>query len=352
MMPLEWRDTLVSPNIPIRAAMAQLGRCRQHILLVVDANGCLMGTMTDGDFRRAILAGTNLDEPVMRIMNTTPRTVGPDASRAAVAALMQRAAVQAVPVVTGDQRVIGLMRLESLVAGEERRANWTLILAGGLGQRLRPLTETVPKPMLPVGGRPILETIIEQLAAHGLGNIYLSVNYKAEMIKNHFGDGSRFGVDIRYLEEGQRLGTAGPLGLLPPGHTDPLVVMNGDLLTKVDFGRLLDHHAAQAADLTVGVRPYEMEVPYGVVEIEDHAIRDIVEKPIHRFMVSAGIYVVSPVVAATIPSNNPMDMPDLVRALIARKSKVVGFPIHEYWIDIGRHHELSRASDDYGTVFS
>lgn len=351
-MALDWRTTLIAPDTAIREAMAQLGRSRQHILLVVDGDQRLLGTMTDGDFRRAILAGVALEERVERIMNRSPRTVAPETSRAGLLALMQRSAIQAAPLVDPSGRVVGLARLEDLLQTEERRPNWVVILAGGLGQRLRPLTETIPKPMLPVGGRPILETIVEELATHGLCNLYLSVNYKAEIIRSHFGDGSRFGVEIRYLEERERLGTAGPLGLLPPDHADPLLVMNGDLLTKVDFGRMLDYHRDHAADITVGVRSYEMEVPYGVVSFEDNRIAGIVEKPVQSFMVSAGIYVVEPRVAAGVAGAGPLDMPDLVRGLIARQAPVVGFPIHEYWIDIGRHHELSRASEDYERFFS
>jgi len=350
-MTLDWRTTLVSPEATLREALAQLGRCRQHILLVVGPSHRLLGTLTDGDFRRAILDAVPLESAVANIMNRAPRTVGPEVARAGALAVMQNSAIQALPVVADNGAIVGLLRLEDMIQAEARRPNWALVLAGGLGQRLRPLTETLPKPMLPVGGRPILETILEELSGHGLCNVFLSVNYKAEIIKGHFGDGSRFGMRIRYLEEREQLGTAGPLGLLPTDLQEPLLVMNGDLLTKVHFGRLLDYHVSQGADITVGVRPYEVEIPFGVVECENNRIRSIAEKPVQNFLVSAGIYVIGRHVVAQVPSGQPKSMPDLLREVIAASGAVIGFPIHEYWVDVGRHHELTRASEEYDGIF-
>lgn len=352
-MHANWRATLISPEMPIREAMVRLTTTGQRILLVVDGEERLLGTVTDGDIRRAILTNIPIDHGIAAIMCHTPRTIEASTSRAVAEATIRRTGIQALPVLEpGGPRVVGLLRVEDIVAGQGDRPNEVLVLAGGLGQRLRPLTETVPKPMLPVGGRPILETIIEELASHGLRNITLAVNYKAEVIKHHFGDGSRLGVRIAYVEENDKLGTAGALGLLDRPLRHPLLVMNGDLLTKVDFTHLLDYHDSQDVDATMCVRPFDMEVPYGVVQFDGKMVRGVVEKPVTRFMINAGIYVLDPAVPPRVPAGVAKDMPELLAEMIAAGQKVVGFPIHEYWIDIGRMAQFDQATADYDDIFA
>lgn len=344
--------TLIAPDKTVHDAMIQIGHGRHHILLVVDAQRRLMGTVTDGDIRRGILNTLPLEGPVTSIMNTRPTSVSQGTSRSACLRLMRERHILGLPEVDGAGRVTGLVTLEETVsAAADDQPNWVVLMAGGLGSRLRPLTEELPKPLLPVGGRPILETIVEQLVAHGFQHFYISVNYKAEAVKGHFGDGSRLGVEIRYLEEERPLGTAGPLSLIPEAPSAPFLVMNGDLLTKLDFAALLRYHQEHKATATVCVREFDMQVPYGVVEFDNNRVLGISEKPVHKFMVNAGIYVLEPDVIERIPSGRSFDMPDLLRTLAETAHPVFGYPIHEYWIDIGRLEDFHRAADEFSVVF-
>ena len=225
-------------------------------------------------------------------------------------------------------------------------------MAGGLGTRLRPLTQDTPKPLLKVGNKPILETIIENFAKYGFVNITISVNYKADMIKEYFGDGSALGVNIDYIEESKRLGTAGALSLIKERPQEPFFVMNADLLTNVNFEHLLDFHLLERSVATMCVREYDYQVPYGVIETDGSLITSIKEKPLHKFFVNAGIYTLSPQVFEYIPKDEFYDMPTLFEDIIANNLKSVSFPIHEYWLDIGRMEEFEQAQNEYNEVFS
>lgn len=225
-------------------------------------------------------------------------------------------------------------------------------MAGGLGTRLRPLTQDIPKPLLKVGNKPILETIIKNFANHGFVNITISLNYKGEMIKDYFGDGSNFGVNIDYVEENMRLGTAGALSLIENKPNEAFFVMNADLLTDVNFSHLLDFHSFSNSDATMCVREYEYQVPYGVIEVEESNVTSIVEKPIQKFFVNAGIYVLSPKVFDYIPKNEFYDMPTLFNTFIEKEKRVISFPIHEYWLDIGRMSDFEQAQSEYFRVFN
>lgn len=350
-MTQRWRDALIPPHATVRDALARIGTSRCHIALVADDSGRLLGTVTDGDIRRALLGTVSLDAPVREVMTRTPITVPPGSDNVACIALMKSRSILQLPVIDGG-RIVGLILLEDLVApAASLRPNWVMLMAGGRGERLRPLTEQLPKPMLPIGGRPLLEIIIEEAARFGLKRFYLSVNYRAEAIIDHFGDGSRFGVEIRYLREDQQMGTAGALSLLRERPADPLLVMNGDLLTKLDFARLLDYHKARGADITVCVRAFDVELPFGVLTVDGESIRSIVEKPVEKFLVNAGIYVLQPSLIDRVPQGRRFDMPDLIREVLADGHAVRGFPIHEYWIDIGRADDLARASNEFVATF-
>ncbi len=345
-----WKEILVLPEKSIREAVGVLDKSSLQIVLVVNENHRLLGTVTDGDIRRGILKGMSLDEPIQRIMNPAPTVAMIDESRESILAAMQRKGLHHIPLVDENHRVMGLETIDELIQPRARE-NRVVLMAGGLGSRLRPLTDECPKPMLKVGNKPLLETILENFIEYGFHRFYISVNYMADVVKSYFGDGSRWGADIGYLHEDQRLGTAGALSLLPEKPTEALLVMNGDLLTKVNFKQLLDFHTGHHAQATMCVREYDFQVPYGVVKIDAHRITSIDEKPIQRFFVNAGIYVLEPEALDLIAPNTYFDMPTLFEKLIALKKETAVFPIREYWLDVGQLADYDRANGEYRDIF-
>lgn len=346
-----WQNTLLSTRGTIGDALRALEAGSLQIALVVDQDNRLQGTVTDGDIRRAILRGLGLDSPVSEIMNRTPTTAYCTDDRQALWALMRNRRIHHIPVIDEKGCVVGLEVLDELLVATERD-NPVIIMAGGLGTRLRPLTQNRPKPMLMVGERPILEHILISLAEYGYKNFFFSVNYLSQVIKDHFEDGSRWGVSITYLDEKQRLGTAGALSLLPDRPTKPFIVMNGDVLTKLNFQRLMETHEQKQASVTVCVRNYDYQIPFGVAKVEGDSLLSIVEKPVHRSFVSAGIYVLNPEVLDRVPCNTFYDMPDLISSLIQENEKVKVFPITEYWLDVGRPDDMQRAIQEFAQEFA
>ncbi len=349
-MTYDWQRSLVSCSTSIRDTIQTIDTSALQIALVTDEQNLLLGTVTDGDIRRAILNNIQLDAPVYHIMHQSPVTITEDINRQSVLQLMRQTGKSRIPVINDKKQVVDLVVLESLVQ-PEKKENTVVLMAGGLGTRLRPLTENCPKPLLKVGEKPVLQTIIENFRDQGFSNFYLSVNYKADMIKNFFKDGSHLNVSIGYLHEYERLGTAGALTLLPHTPNTPLIVMNGDLLTKVDYQRLLNFHTEHHAQATMCVREYDFQVPYGVVKIDGQRIVDIQEKPINRFFVNAGVYVLQPEVLSLIPQKEFFDMPTLFQQLIAQQQECSVFPIREYWIDIGQMADLERANNEFNQNF-
>lgn len=346
-----WQNTLVPPTATIRDTIQAIDTGSLQIALVADADDKLLGTVTDGDIRRAILKGVALDAPIQQVMNRRPITVPAQLNQEETLAFMRVNRVYRIPVVNDAGQVTGLALFDDLINPGER-PNAVVLMAGGLGTRLRPLTNDQPKPLLKVGSKPVLQTIVENFRDQGFRRFYISVNYKAEMIQEYFGDGSPFDVAIEYLHEDQRLGTAGALTLLPEAPKEPLIVMNGDLLTKVDYRHLLDFHANHRSHATMCVREYDFQVPYGVVEINKHRITGIKEKPVQRFFVNAGIYVLEPEALAHIPAGQFYDMPTLFEQLLAEGEEACVFPIREYWIDIGQKADLERANLEFQEVFA
>lgn len=340
----------ITLDMPIIRAVETIEAGARQIALVVDGDRRLLGTVTDGDIRRGILRGIGLDQPASRVMNVQPLTARPEQGRDAVLRLMRDREIHQIPVVDAVGRVVGLETLDDLIH-QDALDIWVVLMAGGLGTRLRPLTDSIPKPLLPVGGRPLLETIIENFAMQGFRRIFLSVNYKAEMFENHFGDGSSLGVQIEYVHEQDRMGTAGALALLPERPENPLIVMNGDLLTTVNFRQFLGFHREHRARATMGVREYSFQVPYGVVETDHQRLVAISEKPVHHFFVSAGMYVLEPDVLDLIPHGEPYDMPKLFESIISQGGEASVFPVREYWLDIGRLDDLERAQNEFGKLF-
>lgn len=341
-----WENLLIAPETSIADAIRVIDAGSARIVLVVDGARRLLGTVTDGDVRRGLIRQVSLGEPVARIMNPRPKTLCRGTEREQALALFRDNDLLQVPVVDEEGRLIGLESYRDLLA-VPARDNWVFLMAGGFGKRLRPLTDDCPKPMLRLGDKPILETIVERFVAAGFRKFYVSVHYLAEQIKEHFGDGSRLGITIRYVEEDEPLGTAGALGLLPEIGGLPLIMMNGDLLTHLDFGSLLARHEERGGDMTVCVREYDYQVPFGVIQMQGEQVLDIVEKPVHSFFVNAGIYVLSPAAAASVRPGERRDMPDLIRERIARGNRVDIFPIHEYWLDIGRLDDFERAQTEF-----
>jgi len=349
-MPKELHSILVAPETSILDAVKAIESGALQIALVVDGGRRLVGTVTDGDVRRGLLRGVGMEQPVSQVMNAKPHTVPDRTSRDDVLALMRQLSINQVPVVDAAGRVLRLEWLGRLIQTPSEET-WVVLMAGGLGARLRPLTEAVPKPLLPVGGRPLLETTVRNLASQGYRRIFLSVNYMAQQFRDHFGDGSAFGAEIVYLDETKPLGTAGSLSLLPERPKGPMIVMNGDLLTSVNFGQLVSFHREQAAIASMCVREYSFQVPYGVVRTEGTRLLGITEKPHQTYFVNAGIYVVSPEALDLIPADARFDMSQLFDRVIAAGFEAAAFPLREYWVDIGRFDDLERARTQFDEEF-
>ena len=345
-----WKNALIGPDTPIIDALKIIDSVALQIALIVDEGNKLLGTVTDGDIRRGILQNVTLQSPVSAVMNTSVTVGSIHDDRDYIISLMKHRDLRHIPVVDEQYRVQDLKLLEQMLK-PDKRENSVVIMAGGLGTRLRPLTEKCPKPMLKVGGKPVLEIIVENLVEYGFTNFYFAVNYKAEIIENYFGNGIKFGAYITYLHESKRLGTAGALSLLPerPGKT--FFVMNGDILTSVNFSQLLRFHEEHQPIATMCVREFQYQVPYGVVRMEKHKLRTIDEKPAQNFFVNAGIYALEPEVLDHIPFNKDLNMPTLFKNLIDQKNDTAAFPIREYWLDIGRLEDYRRADGEFAEVF-
>ncbi len=343
---LNWKNVVVSPKTSLGDAIAKVNASGLQVALVLAPDGCLLGILTDGNIRRAILAGKDLQAPVSEVMARQPTVVPASTPRDEMLALMRRTTIHHLPQVDTVGRVVGLVTLNELI-GPSERPNWVVLMAGGRGTRLQPLTDECPKPLLALGGRPILETILEGFVEQGFKRIFLSVNYKAEMIRNHFGSGVRWGVQIEYLHEVARLGTAGALSLLPEKPSETVIVMNGDLLTRTNYDNLLQFHHDYGAVATMAVREYDFQVPYGVVRLNDARIEAIEEKPVQRFFINAGIYTLSPEALGHLPAETFFNMPTLFECLIAAGKSALAYPLREYWMDIGRLEEYERAQREW-----
>ena len=338
-------------NSTIKDALKIIDTGGMQIALVLDDENKLIGTVTDGDIRRGILKGLTLDDGIESIIFRTPTVCSVNDTKEDILKIAVAKKLYQIPIVDLDGVLVGIDEVDELLKPAEH-SNKVILMVGGMGTRLRPLTNDRPKPLLEVGNKPILETIIANFAKYGFKNIILSVNYKSQMIEDYFGDGSKFGVTIDYVHENKRMGTAGALSLMREQLTEPFFVMNGDLLTNVNFEHMLEYHLSNQAAATMGVREYDFQVPYGVVNIEGHQITSIEEKPVHKFFVSGGMYILDTDVLSTIPDDVFYDMPTLFEKLIANKQKAISFPIREYWLDIGRMSDFEQANNEYHEVFN
>jgi dTDP-glucose pyrophosphorylase len=343
------RHLLISESQTIGEAIQSIDRNAKGIVLIVDSENRLLGTVTDGNIRRAILGGVSLQSCVKDLVGADWEYPDPIAAEIGLPShemlsLMREKGVRQLPLLDKERRVSDLVTLEDLVP-ETRTDLTAVVMAGGEGMRLRPLTEDLPKPMLPVGGRPVMEHIIDGLRDAGIRQVNVTTHYKPQAIVNHFGDGSDFGVQIGYVSEDEPLGTAGALGLMDVPDA-PVLVINGDILTKTDFRAMLTFHEENQADLTIGVREFDFRVPFGVVETEGVRVSAVKEKPSLTFFANAGLYLLDPKVYEFIPDGKPMDMTDLIDVLLAEEKRVVSFPICEYWMDIGQHEDYEKAKSD------
>jgi dTDP-glucose pyrophosphorylase len=341
-------ETPLRPESPLVEAVRAIEASRRRIAVVVESDGRLVGTLTDGDVRRCLLAGGTLDTPLTDAMNRQPIVADVGSSDSHVLGLMRQGNIMAVPLVDASGRFQGLLHLSDLsveAQGQTEPAGFSfaVIMAGGEGTRLRPMTQTVPKSMVDIGGVPLLERQIERLTRAGLTRVYISVNYLSHMIEDHFGDGRAFGIEVLYLKEEEKLGTAGALTLLPERPAAPIVVMNGDILTTFDLGNLHRYHEQHGAFVTVAAVDYRINVPYGVICTDGAYVTELQEKPSQRFLCNAGVYAVSPGTLHLLARSRHCDMTELIAACIDQQHRVAVFPVHEYWSDIGTIDDLERA---------
>lgn len=339
---VDLKKYLAAPSDTIRKAIELIDRNKDGIVLVVEKEK-LVGTITDGDIRRFLLNGRSVEELCEKVMWKTPTTALAGSTPEELRALLKKYRLTSIPLVDKEHRPVGVVSFRDLWEQAAPESHFAVIMAGGEGKRLRPITESIPKPMIEVGGKPVLENIVTGLAKSGIKDIQISLNYRGDIIENHFGDGSRFGVSIGYLREEKKLGTAGALSLLPSLPARPFLVMNGDVMTNVNYQRMFEFHKQHRAAITVAATMYHFRIPYGVLETAGQFVMGLKEKPSQNFLCNAGIYIVDPEMVEMIPQDESYDMIHLMDAAMKEGLPVAAFPIHEYWLDIGQKEDLDKA---------
>ena len=335
-----WRQAILPVESTIQEAIRNLDKVGIKIVLVVNPARELQGTISDGDIRRGLLKGLDLRSPIESIIHRNAFVVTPEMGPEMVRQLMTANKIQQVPVVDKNHHVVGLHLWDEITV-PSLRPNLMVIMAGGMGTRLRPHTETCPKPMLPVAGKPMLEHIIDRAKQEGFNRFILAIHYLGNMVEEHFGRGDKIGVKIDYLREKTPLGTAGALGLLNPIPDAPFVVTNGDVVTDIRYGELIDFHVRHSATATMAVRTHEWQHPFGVVQIKGVEIVGLEEKPVARSHINAGVYALSPAALKGLKAGDPCDMPTLFRRLQDEAKRTVAYPMHEPWLDVGQPGDLA-----------
>lgn len=333
----------------VRDAISLIDRGGLKIAIILNKNDEMIGVICDGDIRRGLLNGFTLDSSLLEITKKNCVTASPEATKKEIRNMMKEHGISQIPIVSKQNKLIGLEVSDDILPDEENYSlsNYAILMAGGRGSRLSPLTDNCPKPLIPINGKPILEIILEQCINSGIKNFYISVHYLAEKIINHFGDGSKWNVNINYLREENPLGTAGGLKLLPDLIKEPIIVINGDVLTRANFRDILHYHFINSAEITICARDHILSSPYGVIEVEGITYKSMKEKPSFRHLVNAGIYVLNPSVIDLIKKNKYFDMPDLIELKKKREDRIIVYPIHEYWLDIGKPEALDKAIYDW-----
>ena len=342
-----WKDAIVTPDMTIRETLTVIDKHACRIAFVVGEDNELVGIVTDGDVRRGLLADLTLDEKVIVITNKSPIICSEkEATPENIRKIMKDHRILNLPVVNSDNHLMDVFTYDNL-GRNPKRDNPVFVMAGGFGTRLRPLTDNCPKPMLKIGNVPILEHILNRFIENGFHQFYFSTHYLAEQIRDYFGDGSKWNVSITYIHEECPLGTGGALGLLPKDDIKlPMVVINGDVMTKIDFGNLIDFHNKRKSIATMCVMEYVHNIPFGVIDIDGYYVQSMIEKPTHKNFVNAGIYVLNPDIIDSVPLEHKIDLPTVLQGYMDRGEKVSSFPIHEYWLDVGRIDDFELAQRD------
>lgn len=343
-------EIFISPRDSLRRAMELLDKGSFQICFVLDQDKKLVGALTDGDIRRALLKSASMDHEVGAFMNRNPKSIGEGVPKSDVLTKMRQWDIRHLPVLDAQGRVVRIEGSDELL-GLIKQDNKVVLMVGGLGKRLSPLTDDIPKPLLRVGGRPILETIVRRFSDLGFHKFIFVVNYRAEMIEEYFKDGDKWGVSIEYVHESTPLGTCGGLSMLKERPEEPFFVMNGDILTRANFADMLDAHVSTGAVATMAVREHYVEIPYGVVKVDGDKILSIEEKPKELTFVNGGIYILSPEVLAHVPEGKFFDMPSLFTVLQGKGNITRCFKLKDYWLDIGRLDDFHRAQSDFEGYF-
>ena len=338
-------NCLVIDGGDMRSVISAIDKGGLKIALIINSSGNLVGTISDGDIRRGLLRGLSLDSSLSKIMNKNCITANPKTNKNKISIMMKEKGILQIPIISDANQFLGLEISEDLLPNKGKfiLPNYALLMAGGRGRRLGPITDNCPKPLLPINEKPILEIIMERCIQSGIRNFYISVHYLAEKIIDYFGDGSKWDVKIEYLQEDNPLGTAGALKLLPSNFKQSIVLINGDVLTKIDFQNVLKYHSANSADITICAREQILSSPYGVIEVDGINFKSMVEKPSFKQLVNAGIYVLNPSTIDLVREKDYLDMPDLISISAQQKNKIIVYPLHEYWLDIGKPEALNQA---------
>lgn len=344
-------EFIAFPSSTVREAMGRIEKNKKGLLFVIDLGEKLIGSVSDGDIRRGILNGAQLDDPIQNLMNTHPFSICSHEQAGVDLKFFEEKGFKMIPVCDEEGKVLHLLSPDPEKSFPPVE-NPVVLMVGGRGIRLEPLTQNIPKPLLKVGNKPILQTILERLHLFGFRNIFLCTNYLSDHIEKFCGDGSEFCLNIRYFKEEIKLGTIGAVKYLEDQLNLPFLVMNGDLLTSLNYKTVLDFHIEQQAELTIGSASYKTKVPYGVIQTEGHQVTSILEKPTYSYRISGGIYALSPTVLELIPKGSFYDITDLMESLLRKNHPVVAFPIEEYWLDIGQHQDYEKANLDYKNLFN
>ena len=342
----DWARAILPINVTLEQVIANLDETKFQIVLICDENNRLIGTITDGDIRRGLLKGVNLDSPIQSVLKSDAFVATPTISKEMAMNLMLANRIHQLPVVDESRCIIGLMLWDQFDELPAMRPNTMVIMAGGAGVRMRPHTQNCPKPLLPVAGKPMLEHIIERAKAEGFRHFILAIHYLGHMIEEYFGNGDRWQVRIEYLREQTPLGTAGALSLLDPRPNLPFIISNGDVMTDIRYGEMQDFHNRHESKATMAVRLYEWQQPFGVVETHGVEIIGFREKPVVQSRINAGVYILDPEALNSLKGHNHCDMPSLFEILREEKKRTVAYPIYERWRDVGRPEDLIGASND------